>query len=139
MMSMTLRASANASALCKQSLVFEVREEVPLFCVVSRLAVQKGLDLVLDALPEFVRCGAQLVILGSGDASLEKRVSECGKRPIRMPFRCRSGMTKRKSHRLIAGSDVILMPSRYEPWRVDATVWLAIWHLATGASCWWAG
>ncbi len=103
---------------CKRALQaelgFEVREEVPLFCVVSRLAVQKGLDLVLDALPEFVRCGAQLVILGSGDASLESAyLNAAAANPH--AFSMLVGYDEKKSHRLIAGSDVILMPSRYEP------------------------
>ncbi|MEQ9123783.1 MAG: glycosyltransferase, partial [Alphaproteobacteria bacterium] len=44
----------------------------PLFCVVSRLTRQKGLDLLLEALPRLLDRGARLVVLGSGDGDLEK-------------------------------------------------------------------
>ena len=103
---------------CKRALQkefgFEVREDVPLFCVVSRLAAQKGLDLVLEALPAFVRGGAQIVILGSGDASLEsayRNAAAANSQAVSMQV----GYDEKMSHRLIAGSDVILLPSRYEP------------------------
>lgn len=118
-----ITATYDASSLtgkheCKRALQeelgFEVSEDIPLFCVVSRLVVQKGLDLVLDALPEMVRRGAQIVILGGGDASLESAYRNAAvANPQTVAIQV--GYDERKSHRLIAGGDVILMPSRYEP------------------------
>ena len=69
---LTTRYSSKALAgkkQCKTALQEEtglrVQDEAPLFCIVSRLAVQKGLDLVLDSLPEILRCGGQVVILAA--------------------------------------------------------------------------
>ena len=103
---------------CKRALQeevgFPVRDDAPLFCIVSRLAVQKGLDLVLDALPEIVRRGGQLVVLGNGDVSMEtafRNAAWANPKAVSIQI----GYDERKSHRVFAGADVILMPSRYEP------------------------
>ena len=103
---------------CKTALQEEtglqVQDDKPLFCVVSRLAVQKGLDLVLDGLPEILRRGGQVVILGSGDASMEsafRNIAYAHPQAVSIQV----GYDEHKSHRIMAGGDVILMPSRYEP------------------------
>lgn len=103
---------------CKRALQeeagFPIKDDVPLFCIVSRLAVQKGLDLVLDALPEIVSRGGQIVVLGSGDVSLETAFRNAAwANPQAVSIHV--GYDERKSHRVMAGADVILMPSRYEP------------------------
>ena len=86
----------------------------PLFCVISRLTAQKGLDLVLDVLPDLISCGAQLVVLGSGDAALENQFRAAAARyPISVGVRL--GYDEQLAHRIIAGSDVIMVPSRFEP------------------------
>jgi starch synthase len=84
----------------------------PLCVVVSRLTAQKGLDLLLEALPALTERGGQLVLLGSGDAALEaafSRAATAGQVGIRI------GYNEALSHRMIAGGDAILVPSRFEP------------------------
>ncbi len=88
--------------------------EGPLFGVVSRLTPQKGLDLVLEALPGLVAAGGQLVVLGAGDSALE-----AGFRAAAAQFSgavgLRLGYDEDFAHRVMAGADVILVPSRFEP------------------------
>lgn len=86
----------------------------PLFCVVSRLSEQKGLDLVLQALQELVRAGGQLALLGSGDSALEAGfVAAAARLPGAVSVRL--GYDEALAHALFAGSDVTLIPSRFEP------------------------
>jgi starch synthase len=86
----------------------------PVFCVISRLTAQKGVDLVLDALPALLSRGGQMVLLGSGVAGLEARVREAAARyPGAVGVRL--GYDELLAHRIIAGSDVIVVPSRFEP------------------------
>ncbi|HQL94593.1 MAG TPA: glycogen synthase GlgA [Candidatus Hydrogenedentes bacterium] len=89
-------------------------EDVPLFGLVTRLYWQKGVDLLLDALPSRLAEGAQCVLLGSGDPDLEGRVMEVSGRFPRN-FAVRLGYDAALSHKIIAGGDFLLMPSRYEP------------------------
>jgi starch synthase len=86
----------------------------PLLAVVSRLTSQKGLDLVLAALPEILRLGGQLVVQGSGDAVLEQafRVAVSAHPQAVSLF---AGYDEARAHRVIAGADVVLVPSRFEP------------------------
>jgi len=89
-------------------------DRAPLFGVVSRLTAQKGLDLVLAVLPALLRDGAQLVVQGSGDPVLEAAFTAAAfAHPQQVAVRV--GYDEALAHRLIAGSDVILVPSRFEP------------------------
>jgi starch synthase len=105
-------------ALCKkvlqQELGLTVQASKPLFGIVSRLTEQKGLHLVLGVLDELVARGGQLVVLGAGDATLEAA------------FRARAqtyphavsvhiGYDEHYAHRIFAGTDVTMVPSRFEP------------------------
>ncbi|MDZ4129223.1 MAG: glycosyltransferase, partial [Hydrogenophaga sp.] len=88
--------------------------DAPLFTVVSRLTEQKGLPLVLDAVDALVASGAQLLVLGNGDAHLEaafaaKAQQHAGRVAVRI------GFDEAFSHRVFGGSDVTLVPSRFEP------------------------
>jgi starch synthase len=85
----------------------------PLCVVVSRLTGQKGLDILLDALPRLLAEGGQLALLGSGDAALEKSWLEAAAKWQGVAVRI--GYDEALSHRLIAGGDAILVPSRFEP------------------------
>jgi starch synthase len=104
-------------SVCKQALVMELRlvtDDSPLIGIVSRLAAQKGLDLVLDALPRLVAAGAQLVVLGSGDPDLERRLLAAqAAHPQRVAVRV--GYDGTLARRIFAGADMTLMPSRFEP------------------------
>lgn len=90
------------------------RVDAPLFGVVSRLSEQKGLDLVLGALPALLADGAQLALLGSGDPALEAAFSAAAAaHPGQVAVRI--GYDETLAHRIVAGADVILVPSRFEP------------------------
>ncbi len=84
----------------------------PLCVVVSRLSHQKGLDLLLQALPALIDRGGQLALLGSGDRGLEAAFSNTSANPN---VAVRIGYDEALSHKMIAGADAILVPSRFEP------------------------
>ncbi len=86
----------------------------PLAVVVSRLTWQKGIDLLADALPAFVAAGGGLVLLGSGEPHLETAMKAAAERwPERVGVRI--GYDEALSHRMFAGGDAVLVPSRFEP------------------------
>nr|WP_255763457.1 glycogen synthase GlgA [Pelomonas sp. P7] len=108
----------DGKAACKAALQREcgldAKPDAPLFGIVSRLTEQKGLPLVLEALDDLLDGGGQLVVLGSGDARLEAAFGEAAARhPGRVARR--TGMDEGLAHRIVAGSDVVLVPSRFEP------------------------
>jgi starch synthase len=81
---------------------------------IGRLVDQKGVDLILDMLDELFQHPVQLVVLGSGDRALEKRLEEAAQRyPDQLSVQV--GYDERLAHRIEAGADCLLMPSRYEP------------------------
>ncbi len=85
-----------------------------LFGVVSRLTEQKGLDLLLAALPEIVARGGQLVVLGTGDPALEQglqRVAHAHPESVAVEL----GFDEALAHAIVSGADVIAVPSRFEP------------------------
>jgi starch synthase len=86
----------------------------PLFVVVSRLAEQKGLDLVLENVAYLIQLRAQLLVLGTGDPVLEAGFLESASaHPGRVAAII--GYNEGQAHRILAGADVILVPSRQEP------------------------
>jgi len=113
----TAADAAAGKAACKEGLQnecgLEVRKDRPLIGVVSRLDFQKGLDIALVALePRLDRC--QLAILGTGDPSLTEMFSALERRhPGAVHFH--RTFDESFAHRIYAGSDLFLMPSRFEP------------------------
>mgnify|MGYP003672296419 FL=1 len=89
------------------------RAEGPLCVLVSRLSGQKGIDLLLEALPALLARGGQLALLGSGDPALEAKLVEMAANEPNVAVRI--GYDEALAHRLIAGGDAILVPSRFEP------------------------
>lgn len=86
----------------------------PLFGVVSRLTWQKGMDLLLDCVPVLRALGAQLALIGSGDTAFESAFRNvAADAPDRIG--CVIGYDEDLAHVLQAGSDAILVPSRFEP------------------------
>ncbi|MFN0163067.1 MAG: glycogen synthase GlgA [Burkholderiales bacterium] len=86
----------------------------PLVAVVSRLTPQKGLDILVDALPPLVAKGFTFALLGSGDARLEAAWRKAAALyPGRVAVRI--GYDEALAHRIIAGADMIAVPSRFEP------------------------
>lgn len=103
----------NKKAL-QERMGLETSEEKLLFAVISRLSWQKGLDLVLQALPTILERGGQLAVLGSGDANLvEGFRAAMASHPGQVA--CDFGFDENLAHQIQAGSDAILMPSRFEP------------------------
>jgi starch synthase len=88
--------------------------DAPLFGVVSRLSWQKGLDLLVEALPVLLASGAQLALLGSGDHDLQALFAAAA---VAHPGRigCHFGYDEELAHRIQAGADALLVPSRFEP------------------------
>ena len=85
----------------------------PLAVLISRLTHQKGIDLLIEALPALVDRGGQVAILGSGDPTLERTLAAAAAaHPL---ISVRIGYDEALSHRMIAGADAILVPSRFEP------------------------
>jgi starch synthase len=108
----------DGKAGCKGALQDELgltpRADAPVFGVVSRLTSQKGLDLVLGALPALLRRGGQLALQGTGDPALEAAFVAVAKaHPGEVGVRI--GYDEAFAHRLIAGADALLVPSRFEP------------------------
>jgi starch synthase len=85
----------------------------PLCVLVSRLTEQKGIDLLLEALPELLNRGGQLALLGSGDPRLEIALQKAASGHPNVAVRI--GYDETLSHKMIAGGDAILVPSRFEP------------------------
>jgi len=88
--------------------------EAPVIGMVGRLSGQKGLDLVLESLGEILSAGASLIILGKGDELFHARLSEAAKK-YKGRMYLKIGFEDKLAHRIYAGSDIFLMPSRYEP------------------------
>ena len=90
------------------------KPKTPMLAVISRLVEQKGFQLLIPILGKLLRAGAQAVILGSGEPQYEEAFAR-----IEMENRdsCRVwiGFDNALAHRIYAGSDLLLMPSMYEP------------------------
>lgn len=91
-----------------------VDRQVPLFGMVSRLVWQKGIDLLIEAAPAIIRMGAQIVVHGEGHRDLEEALSALAARHPR-EISVRIGFDEKLNHRVVAGADAFLLPSRYEP------------------------
>ena len=110
-------ANLKARAANKRALEAEFGLEAdggPLFIVVSRLTWQKGMDVLPEVLDHLVGLGGRLVLLGSGDAAIERELHKAAARhPGQIGIRI--GYDEALSHRMQAGGDAILVPSRFEP------------------------
>ena len=98
----------------QERLGLEPRPDALLYAVISRLSWQKGLDLLLEALPTLLRDGAQLALLGSGDVALETAFTAATQRYPRQ-VGIKLGYDEALAHLIQAGADALLVPSRFEP------------------------
>jgi starch synthase len=103
---------------CKQALQqacgLNESADTPLLVLISRLAEQKGIDLLLANAKKWLKRGYQLAILGSGDVHEEKALTKLAKaNPESMYFHC--GFNEKLARQIYAGGDIFLMPSRFEP------------------------
>lgn len=105
--------AASTKALCAE-LGLEPKTGGPLFVMVSRLTWQKGLDLLLGAMPRLLDRGGRLALLGSGESEMERAFRDLAERhPGRVAARI--GYDEDLSHRLFGGGEAVLAPSRFEP------------------------
>jgi starch synthase len=89
-------------------------EDTPLIGMITRLTQQKGIDLLVPVLHDIIREGAQLVLLGSGDKVLKNSLLELAAAyPDKISINI--GYDENLAHQIIAGADLFLMPSRFEP------------------------
>lgn len=112
-------ADLDGKRACKMDLMREFgmptdRPEVPVVGIVSRLAAQKGFDLVASVAYDLVNWDVRFVVLGAGEPQYESLFRALAQaRPDR--FACQIGYNDRLAHKIEAGADLFLMPSRYEP------------------------
>lgn len=92
----------------------EYKEGRPVLGMVSKLAEQKGLDIVLEAIPELMKQDVQLCILGEGDPDIAEQLMEAQKK---YPGKVSINVTydEKMAHLFEAGLDIFIMPSKYEP------------------------
>ena len=109
-----LAGKAQCKAALQTALGLPAEPHAPLFALVSRLTSQKGLDLVLGALPELLAHGGQLAVQGSGDPQIERALAATAAQyPRRVAVRL--GYDENFAHQMVAGADAMLVPSRFEP------------------------
>lgn len=95
-------------------MALDIDSDTPLLGFIGRLVEQKGVDLILAALPRLLASGARLAILGSGDKVLENALQQAAaEHPGQIGLHI--GYDEALAHRLEAGCDIFLMPSRFEP------------------------
>lgn len=109
-----LRGKAACKAELQQSQGLRLDAQAMLMAVVSRLTSQKGLDLLLQVLPQALQHGAQLVVLGQGDAELESGFALAARHHPGQVVLLRAH-DEALAHRLFAAADLVLVPSRFEP------------------------
>jgi starch synthase len=98
----------------QQQLGLEMKADAPLLGVVSRLTHQKGLDLLPAIMPSLVKQGCQFAILGSGEKKQEALFNDLAEQfPTQISMN--TGYHEHLSHNIMAGCDMFIMPSRFEP------------------------
>ncbi|MDP2167812.1 MAG: glycogen synthase GlgA [Thermodesulfovibrionales bacterium] len=106
----------SGKASCKSELLREcgLEGQRPLLAMVGRLSSQKGIDIFLEAAGRIISDGCNIVILGRGDEEYEKGLEALARKyPGRVSLHL--GHDEAFAHRVYAGSDIIVIPSRYEP------------------------
>lgn len=112
-------ADISGKQVCKEDLLKECGlnsgdRGYPLLAFVGRLSEQKGIDIFLEAADDIIKMNAKLVILGKGDERFHSKILGLAKRHTGKVY-ARIGYDEDFAHRIYAGSDIFLMPSRYEP------------------------
>lgn len=109
-----LSGKAKNKRQLQSTMSLPMEPSVPVIGLVSRLADQKGLDLIKAAVPSIMKMGAQLVVLGTGDQVYEKYFTSLeAKYPAQV--KANIGFDLKLAQLIYAGSDMFLMPSRFEP------------------------
>jgi starch synthase len=109
----TLEVKKKCKASLQRAFGLKQRANIPIFAMSARLTYQKGLELILGYNDYFALDG-QFLFLGAGDPRYMEELTElAGRAPGRIA--CEFNFTDRLEHRLMAGADMCLMPSQYEP------------------------
>lgn len=109
-----LTGKARIKATLQETLHLHVTNKVPLLGVVSRLTHQKGLDLLIESMQELIDLGCQFAILGGGEKSFEAQFLAFAEQyPNQVSVTI--GYNEPLSHLIMAGADIFIMPSRFEP------------------------
>ncbi|MCK5523087.1 MAG: glycogen synthase GlgA [Thiomargarita sp.] len=88
--------------------------QTPVIGMIARLIEQKGIDLVLPIIPDMMKSGAQLVVLGSGDKKFEEALQQLAKY-YPQQISVTIGYNEELAHQIEAGANMFLMPSKFEP------------------------
>ncbi|KAH6774535.1 starch synthase 2 [Perilla frutescens var. hirtella] len=105
---------SQCKAALQKELGLPIREDVPLIGFIGRLDDQKGVDLIAEAVPWMMGQDVQLVMLGTGRPDLEGLLRKF-EREHHDKVRGWVGFSVKTAHRITAGADILLMPSRFEP------------------------
>lgn len=109
-----LTGKAECKAELQRRFLLPVKPNVPVIGMVTRLAYQKGVDVLAAAVPQFLQSEVQFVVLGTGEVWSHFYYGDL---PVHYPGKAGAyiGFDEYRAHLVIAGSDFFLMPSRYEP------------------------
>ncbi len=113
----------NKVELCKK-VGLEFDSKKPIFGIISKLDASKGLEFILEAIPEFIKKDLQLVILGLGDAEIQKKLEKLAKKysnKLKVVF----SMDENLAHQIEAGTDFFILPSINEPFGLNLLYSLA--------------
>jgi starch synthase len=106
---------ANNKTLLQQELGLEVNPDKPMLGIISRLAHQKGLDLVAESVRPIIEMGYQIVLLGTGDPFIETKFKEFNDSDLKDNFRALITFSEETARKIYASADMFLVPSRFEP------------------------
>lgn len=110
-----MRGKVKNKQALQQSMGLSIDPTVPLLGVVSRFTHQKGLDVLLEIVPDLMNLPIQLVMLGSGEPAMVQAAQDLAQRyPDKMAVRS-SQNDEALAHQIEAGADLFIMPSRFEP------------------------
>ncbi len=109
----TLAKRANNRAALASEMELPASDQ-PLLGVIARMTGQKGLDLVADIVPELADLGAQMIVLGAGEHDLEVRFRSLAEQ-FPQQLAVRVGFDVGLARRIYGGTDLFVMPSRFEP------------------------
>jgi starch synthase len=109
-----MRGKAQDKAALQKELGLAVGTGIPLFGVIGRLVEQKGIDILTPVAPEILRSGAQIAVLGTGEPTYEAMWKDLAARH-KGTLSLTLGFDAALAQRIYAGSDMFLMPSRFEP------------------------